>query len=86
MSAVNSTETAALTATSGGVSKVYSLQLTAQTVALSLSANSLAFGDVNLDSPSSQTVTLTSSGTAALTINAATLTGTSFTMTGASFP
>jgi len=86
VSAVNSTETAALTATSGGVSKVYSLQLTAQTVALSLSANSLAFGDVNLDSPSSRTVTLTSSGTAALTINAATLTGTSFTMTGASFP
>ncbi len=86
VSAVTSSETATLTATSSGISKVYALQLTAQTVGLSLSANSLAFGDVNLDTPTSQTLTLTSSGTAALTINAATLTGSSFKMTGATFP
>jgi hypothetical protein len=85
-SAVTSAETATLTATAGGTSKVYTLQLDAQTAALSVSTSSLIFGDVNLNTSTSQTVTLTSTGTTALTINAATLTGTGFTMTGVTAP
>ena len=54
--------------------------------ALSLQSTSVAFGDVTLNTPSKQTMTLTSSGTAALTISAATVTGTGFSMSGVSFP
>ena len=80
IAAVTSTQSATLTATASGGSKVYTLQLNGQTVGMSLSTNSLAFGDVNLNTPTSQSVTVTSSGTAPLTINAAALTGTGFTL------
>jgi Abnormal spindle-like microcephaly-assoc'd, ASPM-SPD-2-Hydin len=53
---------------------------------LALSAGTLAFGNVNVKTTSTQTLTLTSSGTAAVTVNAATLTGAGFTMSGATFP
>jgi hypothetical protein len=86
VAAVTTTQTATLSATANSITKVYLLQLNAQTVALSLSTNNLNFGDVNLNTPTSQSVTLTSSGNAALTINAAALTGTGFTMAGANFP
>lgn len=86
VSAVTSQQTAILTATASGISKVFTLQLNAQAAALSLSTSSLSFGDVTLNTSTSQSVTLTSSGTAPLTINAASLTGTGFTMTGATFP
>jgi Abnormal spindle-like microcephaly-assoc'd, ASPM-SPD-2-Hydin len=86
VSAVTSTTSATLSATANGVTKVFTLQLNPQTIALSLSTMNLSFGDVNVNTPSSQSVTLTSSGTVALTINAATLTGTGFTMIGANFP
>jgi hypothetical protein len=84
--AVTSTQTATLTAAANGNSKVYSLRLSAQTAALSLSTNNLSFGDVDLNTPTSQSVTLTSSGTSALTISAAALSGSGFTMGGATFP
>ncbi|HEX4166372.1 MAG TPA: choice-of-anchor D domain-containing protein, partial [Bryobacteraceae bacterium] len=48
--------------------------------------NSLSFGSVPVNSTAALPLTLTSSGTAPLTINAATLTGTGFTDSGASFP
>jgi len=44
------------------------------------------FGNVVLNSTSTQTLTLTSSGAAAVTVNSAALTGTGFLMTGATFP
>ena len=53
---------------------------------LTLSASTLAFGGVNLNATSTQALTLTSSGTAPVTINSATLTGSEFTMTGGTFP
>lgn len=86
IAAVTSSQTANLTATSNGTTKVYALQLQAQAPALSISTNTLNFGDVNLNTATAQSVTLTSSGTSAVTINSATLTGTGFTMTGATFP
>jgi hypothetical protein len=46
----------------------------------------VAFGSVSLNSPATQTVQLTSSGTAAVTINAASVVGTGFTMTGLTAP
>jgi Abnormal spindle-like microcephaly-assoc'd, ASPM-SPD-2-Hydin len=53
---------------------------------LSVSSGSLAFGNVTLNTTSTQTLTLTSSGTAAVTVNSAALSGTGFTMSGATFP
>jgi hypothetical protein len=86
VAAVTSTQAATLTATASGVSKVYTLQLDAQTAGMSLSTNSLSFGDVTINTSTSQSVTVTSSGTAPLTINTATLTGTGFTLGGATIP
>jgi len=86
VAAVTSTQSAALTATASGVSKIYTLQLDAQTAGMSLSTNSLSFGDVTINTSTSQSVTVTSSGTAPLTINSATLTGTGFTLGGAAIP
>jgi hypothetical protein len=53
---------------------------------LSLSAASLSFGNVVLNTPATQKLTLRSSGSGALTISAARLSGNSFTMSGATFP
>ncbi|MGB9032192.1 MAG: choice-of-anchor D domain-containing protein, partial [Acidobacteriaceae bacterium] len=86
VAAVTSTQSATLTAVAGGVSKVYTLQLNAQTAGMSLSTNSLAFGDVTINTSTSQSVTVTSSGTAPLTLNSATLTGTGFSLGGAAIP
>jgi hypothetical protein len=86
VTAVTSTQTATLTGSAGGTTKVFSIRLNAQTVGLSLSTTSLNFGDVTINTPTTEPVTLTSSGTTAVTVNAATITGTGFTMTGATFP
>jgi Cep192 domain 4 len=87
--AVTSAQTATLTASDSGNWETWSLRLkpaTTGTAALTLGSTSVAFGDVNLNTPSTQTVKLTSSGTAALTISAATIQGTGFTMSGITTP
>jgi len=53
---------------------------------LTVSANSLAFGDVVDNSSATLPVTLTSSGTASVTINSDTISGAGFTASGATFP
>jgi Cep192 domain 4 len=53
---------------------------------LTVSANSLSFGNVAVNSTATLPLTLTSSGTAPLTINAATLGGADFSDSGATFP
>ena len=53
---------------------------------LSLQSTSVAFGDVALNTPTYQSVTLTSSGTAAVTVSAASVSGTGFTISGLSCP
>jgi hypothetical protein len=60
--------------------------LNAAVPTLTISPASLAFGNVTLNTPTTLPVTLSSSGTAPVTINSATLTGTGFTMSGATFP
>jgi Abnormal spindle-like microcephaly-assoc'd, ASPM-SPD-2-Hydin len=84
---VTTAQAATLTAASDTVSKTFSLELNAYVPQLSLSANNLAFGSVTVHTPATpELVTLTSSGTAPLTISAGTLTGPGFSMSGASFP
>ena len=86
ISAVSTTQTALLTASANGVSKSFSLQLNSSVATLSANATSVAFGSVNLNTPTTQSVTLTSTGTSAVTISAISITGTGFTVTGATLP
>jgi hypothetical protein len=53
---------------------------------LSVSSGTLAFGDVNLNTVSTKTLTLSSTGTAAVKVNSGTLSGTGFSMSGVTFP
>jgi hypothetical protein len=77
-----------ITISSNGASGTLKVNLSGTGVSsqLTASASTLAFGNVTLKSTSSQTLTLTSSGTAAVTVNSATLSGAGFTMSGATFP
>jgi hypothetical protein len=62
------------------------LTVSSGTSILSINAASIAFGNVVLNTPTTQTVTLTSSGTGSVTVNSVTLTGTGFTLSGPTFP
>jgi hypothetical protein len=53
---------------------------------LTLSTNGLSFGNDSLGTAVTQSVTLTSTGTSAVTVSAASLTGAGFTFSGATFP
>jgi len=82
------TSTVKLSATnSGGTGNAnLTLIVASETAVLSINSSSLAFGDVTLDTPATQSVTLTSSGTAAVTVNSATVSGTGFSISGVTFP
>jgi hypothetical protein len=86
VSSVTTAQAVTLTASAGGVSKTFALQLNAGVATLTISPTSLAFGNVTVNTPTTLPVTLTSTGTAPVTINSATLSGTGFTMSGATFP
>ena len=86
VSAVSSAQTVTLTASAGGVAETFALQLNAEVPTLSINATSVAFGNVNLNSPATQSLLLRSTGTAAVTVSAATVIGSGFTISGASFP
>lgn len=83
---VSTAQTATLTASAGGATKTFALQLGAAGPALNVNAASVAFGDVNLNSTATQSVTLTSAGGAPVTVSAAIVTGTGFSVSGATFP
>jgi hypothetical protein len=86
VSSVSTGQAVTLTASAGGVSKTFALQLNAAVPTLTISPLSLAFGNVTVSTPSALPVMLTSTGTAPVTINSASLSGTGFTMSGATFP
>lgn len=93
VSAVSSAQSATLTANAGGVSATFALHLgsnsttaAAQTIGLSISSTSVSFGNVVLNTPATQSVTLTSTGTAAVTISSVASAGTGFTDSGLSLP
>ena len=56
------------------------------TPSLTVSTSSLSFGTVDDDSLATLPVTLTSTGTAAIVVSSATISGTDFTFSGATFP
>ncbi|MGA9061835.1 MAG: choice-of-anchor D domain-containing protein, partial [Terracidiphilus sp.] len=70
----------------GSVAKTFALQLGAAVPTLAINATTIAFGDVDLNTPATQSVTLTSAGTATVTVSAATVSGSGFTVSGAAFP
>jgi hypothetical protein len=86
VSTVSSAQTVTLTATSGGTAQSYSISLEAAVPTLKLSASSVSFGTVNVASTATQSLTLTSTGTGILTVSAGSVSGTGFTLSGASFP
>jgi hypothetical protein len=53
---------------------------------LTISPSSVPFGNTTINTPSTQTVTLASTGTAPVVIQSAALSGAGFTMSGATFP
>jgi beta-glucanase (GH16 family) len=86
VSSVAAAQAVTMTASAGSMFKSFALQLNAAILALSINATSVAFGDVQVNTPATQPLTLTSTGTVPVTIGAATLTGTEFTLPGAAFP
>ena len=86
VSSVTSSQTATLTGSAGGAFGTFALQLTPALATLSVNATSISFGNISLNNPSTQSITLTSSGSTPVTINSATITGTGYSMSGASFP
>jgi Cep192 domain 4 len=87
VSAVTTAQTATLTASAGGIVKTYAISLSPAAVpVLTLGATSVSFGDVALNSPATQQVSLTSSGGAPLTISAGSVTGAGFSISGISYP
>ena len=86
VSSVTSAQAVTLTAVAGTISKTFALQLSVGTSTLSVNATSVGFGNVFLNSPATQSITLTSTGTASVTISSGTITGTGFTMSGIAFP
>lgn len=85
-SAVDAQETVTLSANVNGVSQSFFLQLDAVIAALNVSTTNLTFGNVAVNSAAAQPLTLVSSGTGTVTVNAATVSGAGFSISGASFP
>jgi hypothetical protein len=86
VAAVGSSQSTVLTASAGGVSESFALELGAALRILSASANHVSFGTVAMNSPTTQSLTLTSSGTESVTINATSLTGSGFSVSGLGLP
>lgn len=85
-SAVTTVQTVTLTARELTFSGTFSLKLNAYVPALTLGTTSVAFGDVSENTTVTQSVQLTSSGTAPLTIHSAAVSGKEFGESGMSFP
>ena len=62
------------------------LTVSAGTATLSISATSVGLGIVALNTPATQDVTLSSTGTAPVTVNSGTVTGTSFSLSAPALP
>jgi hypothetical protein len=86
VSSVSTAQTVTLSSNAGTVSKTFALQLDAAFATLTFNATNIAFGDVSLNSPATQTVTITSTGALPVTVNSATISGTGFSLSGATFP
>ena len=86
VASVSTTQSIELTASEGSKSVNFAMQLIAYVPTLQIGTSSLAFGTVDLNTPTTKTVSLASVGTAPVIINAASLNGSGFALTGAAFP
>jgi hypothetical protein len=86
VSAVSAAATGTLTASAGGVTEAFSLKLNAADRVLTASLASVSFGNVTVNTSVQHALVLQSAGTQSLTISAASLTGTGFTVSGGTFP
>ena len=68
------------------VDVVYTPQTVVANPQLTVSANSLSFGSVTVNTSTTKSVTLTSSGTSAVKVNSASISGAGFSIVGGSFP
>jgi hypothetical protein len=62
------------------------LQLIATAPALSVNATNVVFGNVQINSAATQSITLASTGTTAVTVSTTAVTGTGFTISGIALP
>ncbi len=89
VSPVSTMQTATLTASADGISESFALQLDAAVIAapaLSVSATNLDFGGVGVNTAVTQSLTLSSTGTAPVTVSTAGVLGSGFSMSGEGFP
>jgi Abnormal spindle-like microcephaly-assoc'd, ASPM-SPD-2-Hydin len=86
ISSVSTAQSTTLTANAGGVSMSVNLTLTPALPTLSISSTNIQFDNVAVNSAGTQTATLTSTGNEPLTIHGATVTGSGFALSGATFP
>lgn len=91
VAAVSSSASVTLTARANGASETFALALAPSSgstagASLTVNASSVAFGNVPVGTPATQSVTLSSTGTAAVTVNSAAVSGTGFSVSGATFP
>jgi hypothetical protein len=68
------------------VVKTYGITLSVGVAGLTLNSTNVGFGAVNLNTPSTQPVKLTSSATAPLIVGAGAVSGTGFSISGITFP
>ncbi len=86
ISSVQTLQQVTLTAAMSGVTGTFALRLNPAVRTLTISAASIGFAMVQENAAVTQSLTLTSTGTLPLTINAATVSGTGFSMAGMAFP
>lgn len=91
VASVTSSQSVTLTASANSANTTFALTVspagtTTGTATLTINASSVAFGNVPLGTPATQSLTLSSTGSGAVTVSAASVSGTGFTVSGATFP
>ncbi|MBS1806297.1 MAG: choice-of-anchor D domain-containing protein [Acidobacteria bacterium] len=89
VASVKTAQTATITAKLNGVSKSFKISIAPPTTsgaAMTINATSIGFGSDVIKTPIAQSVTVTSTGGAALTVNSATVSGTGFSLVSAKLP
>ena len=86
VSAVTTSQSAVITATAGGLTQTFAIQLGTAAGSLSINATTVPFGEMVANSTAAQSITLTATGTSSVTVNAASITGTGFSVSGVTFP
>jgi len=84
--AVSKAQTVKVTATEGSASRSISLQLSPALAQLSVDATKISFGSVLLNQATTQIVTLSSVGKAAVTVKSVSVSGTGFSLSSVSLP